>query len=203
MRLAVALSIALLSPVALAQTPPAPPAAPHAPTPVQQAILRGVAGYSQQNWDAAAAGFREAARLDPAAALPQLYLGYTAAARGDTASAQGFFREALRLATVAADDLNQGRARVAMAASLEAGAQWDAAHGEWEQFVRFADAHAATVAPGLGRARLDALSRRATAATESEPVRRRIEERLRLNASGASQAPPPGMVAVPPTGAPH
>lgn len=192
----------LLSPLtARAQTPPSADAGvARAPSPLQQAILRGVAGYERHAWDEAATAFREAARVDPASALPQLMLAYTAAARGDAASAQGFFREALRLATVASDDFNQGRARIGLAQLQESGAQWDPARLEWEQYVRFADGHAATVPPGLGRARMDALARRATVAQESEAVRQRIEERLRTNASGANQAAPPGTVPVPPGG---
>lgn len=199
MRRALAITLLLLPLGASAQTPTAPDAGvARAPSPLQQAILRGVAGYQRHSWDEAATAFREAARLDAASALPQLMLGYTAAARGDAASAQGFFREALRLATVAADDFNQGRARAALALLLETGGQWDPARAEWEQFVRFADGHAATVPPAMGRARMDALARRATVAQESEAVRQRIEERLRVNASGANQAAPAGMVAVPP-----
>jgi len=202
MRRIIALAVVALAPAsALAQTPAAPTTAaapPRAPTPLQQAILRGITAYRQQGWDAAAAAFRDAARLDGASPTPQLYLGCTAAARGDAASAQGFFREALRLATVGADDMNQARARIAMSTLLEAGASWDPARLEWEQFVRFADAHATTVPAGVGRARLDALMRRTAVAQESEPVRQRIEERLRVNATGANLSPPAGMVAVPP-----
>lgn len=207
MRLTVLLSILLAPTLAAAQTPAAPtPAAQSAattrgPTPFQQSMLQGVTNYQRQAWDPAMAAFREAARLDGASALPQLYLGYTALSRGDAASAQGFLREALRLATVAADDLNQARARIALAAMLEGGTQWDPARSEWEQYVRFADGHAATVPAAIGRARLDALARRQTVAQESEPVRQRIEARLRANASGANQTPPPGMVPVSPGGA--
>lgn len=181
---------------ALAQTAPAPAA--RAPSPRDQAVLRGVEAYRRQAWDEATAAFREAARLDGTSALPQLYLGYAAAARGDAGSAQGFFREALRLATVAADESHQARARIAMAQLQEAGGSWDQARVEWENYVRFADGHTASAPAGIGRARLEALTRRAAAEQESAGVRQRIEERLRANATGANQAPPPGMVAVPP-----
>lgn len=200
MRRALVIPLLLVSATVSAQTPPDAGAPARAPSPFQQALLQGAAAYQRHAWDEAMSAFREAARLDRDSPLPQLYLGYAAASRGDAASALGFFREGLRLATVAADDFNQGRARAAMATLQEAGAQWDPARGEWEQYVRFADAHAATVPAGVGRARMDAIARRTTVAQESEAVRQRIEERLRVNASGANQAPPPGMVAVPPGG---
>ncbi|MEZ4392566.1 MAG: tetratricopeptide repeat protein [Polyangiales bacterium] len=191
------LALLLTAPAgALAQTAPAPAA--RAPSPRDQSVLRGVEAYRRQAWDEATAAFREAARLDGASALPQLYLGYVAAARGDAGSAQGFFREALRLATVAADEPHQTRARIAMAQLHEAGGSWDQARAEWETYVRFADGHAATAPAGIGRARLEALTRRASAEQEGAAVRQRIEERLRANATGANQTAPPGMVAVPP-----
>lgn len=186
---------------AFAQTATAPATATtaaRAPSPRDQAVMRGVEAYRRQAWDEATAAFREAARLDGANALPQLYLGYAAAARGDAGSAQGFFREALRLATVAADEASQARARIAMAQLQEAGGSWDQARAEWENYVRFADGHTASAPAGIGRARLEALTRRTAAEQESAGVRQRIEERLRVNASGANQTAPAGMVAVPP-----
>ncbi|MBK6534673.1 MAG: hypothetical protein IPF99_35520 [Deltaproteobacteria bacterium] len=109
-------AVLLATPLAAAQNVPARESAARAPSPRDQSLLQGVEAYRQQRWDAAIASFREAARLDNASALPQLYLGYTAASRGDAASAQGFFREALRLATVAADEPGQARARIARVA---------------------------------------------------------------------------------------
>lgn len=197
MRTCVFAALLMITPAATAQTTPAPQPSPRTPSPRDQALMQGVEAYRAQRWDAAVSSFREAARLDGASALPPLYLGYTAAARGDAASAQGFFREALRIATVAADESLQARARIALALLLEAGSDWDGARGEWEQYVRFADGHAANAPSGLGRARLDAMTRRATVAQESQGVRRRIEERLRTNASGANQTPPPGTIEVP------
>lgn len=185
--------------VAAAQSPPTPTSAPvaRAASPRDAALAQGVEAYRQQRWDAAVASFREAARLDGASALPQLYLGYAAAARGDAASARGFLREALRLATVAADEPAQARARIALAMLLEAGGDWDPAREEWEQYVRFADGHTAHAPSGPGRARLEVFTRRTTVAQDAEGVRRRIEERLRVNASGANQTAPPGMVPAP------
>ena len=185
--------------VAGAQTPPPSTAAPvaRAASPRDAALAQGVEAYRQQRWDAAVSSFREAARLDGASAIPQLYLGYASAARGDAASARGFLREALRLATVAADEPAQARARIALAMLLEAGGDWDPARQEWEQYVRFADGHTAHAPAAPGRARLEVFTRRTTVAQDAEGVRRRIEERLRVNASGANQTAPPGMVPVP------
>ncbi|MFO0630855.1 MAG: hypothetical protein U0325_35230 [Polyangiales bacterium] len=185
--------------VAFGQAPPSPtpPSAPRAASPRDAALAQGIAAYRQQRWDAAVASFREAARLDGASAVPQLYLGYASAARGDAASARGFLREALRLATVAADEPAQARARIALAMLLEGSNDWDAARDEWEQYVRFADGHTAHAPAAPGRARLEVFTRRTTVAQDAEGVRRRIEERLRVNASGANQAAPPGMVPVP------
>lgn len=197
MRQLIAALVLTIPSLAGAQTSASSAEPVRAPSPRDQALVRGAEAYRRQDWDAAGNGFREGARIDGAAAVPQLYLGYTAAARGDAGSAQGFFREALRLATVAADEFNQARARVAMAQLHESRSAWDEARTEWENYVRFADAHAATVSAAIGRARLEALTRRTTIAQESEAVRQRIEERQRANASGANQPTPPGMVVAP------
>jgi tetratricopeptide (TPR) repeat protein len=206
MRSAIVLALVFVGSNAQAQTPPASSSrsAPattadagtvanaHAPTPFQVAINRGVEAYRRREYDAAVTAFREAAGVDARSALPQLYLGYVANARGDAATALGAYREALRLAIAANDDLNHARALAAIAAAQESATRWSDARTAWQESSAFGDTHAQVSQPVIGRSRVEAIGRRETLAQEYQPVHDRIEERLRVNASGQNQQAPAG-----------
>lgn len=204
-RALVTLSLLCTPALAAAQTP-APVAAPAAQpaaqatapaagasraTPFQAAMQRGVTAYQQSNWEAAATAFREAAGLDARSAQPALYLGYVARARNDAPTAMAQFREAQRIAMAEGDDASRARAMAAVADLEERAGRWDEARAGWQAYTVFADGHASVSFPAVGRGRIEAINRRAALATEYEPVRTRIAERLARNASGANQQPPP------------
>ena len=84
----------------------------------------------------------------------------------------------------------------------EAQQRWDDARNTWREYTAFADAHASATFPAVGRARTDAIARRAAVETECAPVRERIAERLRSNASGENVQAPAGTVAAPPPSPP-
>lgn len=214
---ALALAAALLAPVAAwsqstaagraapAASPSAAPSAapsatPRAPTPYQAAVTRGAAAMHDRGYDAAATAFREAARLDPHAAAPHLYLGDVAIAQGNAMNALTAYREALRVATAEGNDADRGRALLAIAALQETQSRWGDARAAWQEYVTFADAHAAVTYAATGRDRVEVMGRRDTLAQQYEAVRQRIAERLRANASGQTQQAPPGTVRVPGVG---
>ena len=211
MRLAAALlaTLALPLPAAAQSAQPARPAAPaaaqpaaapanaHEVTPFQAAINRGAQAFHDRQLDAAAAAFRDAAARDPRSPVPQLLLGAVAQAQGNAANALGAYREAARIAQAEGDDASRGRALAAIASVHEGQQRWDDARNGWQDYTAFADAHAQSTFPAVGRARTDAIARRASIETEYAPVRERIAERLRVNASGQNQQPPPGTVVAP------
>lgn len=166
-------------------------------TPFQAALNRGAEAYRRREWDAAATAFREATGLNAQSPLPALYQGYVARARGDLASAQGNFREAQRIALAVGDDGVRGRVLAALAEFQESGNHWDEARGAWQEYTTFSDSHASVTYPAVGRARVEAIGRRATLAQQYEPVRQRIAERQRINAQGGQA--PEGMERVPAT----
>ena len=196
-RALVTLSLLCTPALAAAQTPaPAAPAAAPAAgasraTPFQAAMQRGVTAFQQRNWEAAATAFREAAGADARSAQPALYLGFVARARDDAATAMAQFREAQRIAMAEGDDASRARAMAAVADLEERAGRWDEARAGWQAYTVFADGHASVSFPAVGRGRIEAINRRAALATEYEPVRTRIAERLARNASGADQQPPP------------
>lgn len=214
MRFVIALALALAPSAALAQntnqsarpatpatapaaTTPAANAEAHQPSPFDAAISRGSAAYHDRNFDAAATAFREAAQANNRSALPQLYLGYVAQAQGQAATALGAFREAARVAQAQGDDRNRARALAAIANVNEAQGRWDDARNTWSEYSTFADAHAQETYPAVGRARSEAIGRRGTLETEYAPVRERIAERQRINASGQNQQAPAGTSVAP------
>ncbi|MFO0653004.1 MAG: tetratricopeptide repeat protein [Polyangiales bacterium] len=182
-----------------AATPAAPAAAAntHQPTPFDAAIMRGATAYHDHNLNAAATAFREAATANARSPLPQLYLGFVAQARGDAATALGAYREAARIAQAEGDDRNRARALAAIANVNESQNHWDDARNTWTEYATFADAHAQVAFPAVARARSETIGRRGTLETEYAPVRERIAERQRINASGANQQPPPGTAVAP------
>jgi tetratricopeptide (TPR) repeat protein len=161
-------------------------------TPFQAALNRGAQAFRERQFDAAATAFRDAAARDPRSPLPQLLLGAVAQAQGNTANALGAYREAARIAQAEGDDASRGRALAAIASVHEGQQRWDDARNAWQEYVAFADAHAQVTFPTVGRARLDAIARRTSLEAEYAPVRERIAERLRVNASGQNQQAPPG-----------
>ncbi len=203
MRLAAAFAVVLASAPALAQSPahapaatgsPAvsssPPAATaHGPTPFVTALARGADAYHRRDYDTAMTAFREASTLDSQSPTPRLYIGYLQATRGDATGAMANFREALRLATVANDDQARARALTAVAILHEAQGRWDDARLAWQDDVAFADAHPPIAYPATARARMDAIQARAALDQQYAPVRQRIADRLRANASGATTTP--------------
>lgn len=213
MRLALALTLALLPSTALAQTARARPAAPtpaaaaapatpaatnaHQPTAFDAALARGADAYRERRYDVAATAFREAAQANARSATPQLYLGYVAAARGEAATALGAFREAARIAQAEGDARNRARAMAAIAAVNESQGRWDDARNTWTEYVTFGDAHAPETYPSVARARTEAIGRRGALEQEYAPVRERIAERQRINASGQNQQAPAGTVLAP------
>ncbi len=210
MRLALALSLALLPSAALAQTARAQPAAPtpaapaaaatataHQPTPFDAAVARGADAYRERRYDVAAAAFREAAQANARSAVPQLYLGFVAAARGEAATALGAFREAARIAQAEGDARNRARAMAAIANVNESQNRWDDARNTWTEYVNFGDAHAQETYPSVARARTEAIGRRGALEQEYAPVRERIAERQRINASGQNQQAPAGTAVAP------
>lgn len=213
MRLAVALFVSIVPLAAVAQPAPAArpapapaaaaPAAPTTPaparevTPFQAALNRGAQAFHDRQFDAAAAAFRDAATRDPRSPLPQLFLGAVAQAQGNAANALGAYREAARIAQAEGDDASRGRALAGIASVHEGQQRWDDARNTWQEYTTFADAHAQATFPAVGRARTDAIARRASLETEYAPVRERIAERLRINASGQNQQPPPGTAVAP------
>lgn len=215
MRFAFVLALALLPSAALAQSAaqsarPATPAATtpaattpaanantHQPSPFDAAIARGAAAFHEHNLDAAAAAFREAAQANARSALPQLYLGYVAQAQGQAATALGAFREAARVAQAQGDDRNRARAMAAIANVNESQGRWDDARNTWTEYAAFADAHASETFPAVARARNEAIGRRGSLETEYAPVRERIAERQRVNASGQNQQGPAGTAVAP------
>jgi tetratricopeptide (TPR) repeat protein len=120
-----------------------------------------------------------------------------AQAQGNAANALGAYREAARIAQAEGDDASRGRALAAIASVHEGQQRWDDARNAWQDYTTFADSHAQSTFPAVGRARTDAIARRASIETEYAPVRERIAERLRVNASGQNQQPPPGTVVAP------
>lgn len=214
MRLVLSLALSLLSTEVLAQaaaTPaaqaPARPVATSTATPTartprevppfQAALNRGAEAYRQRQWEAAATAFREAAAAEARNPLPQLYLGYVAMGRGDAATALGMFREAARIAQAEGAHLDRGRALAAIAMVHESQNRWDDARNTWQEYSTFADAHPQVTFAAVGRARTEAIGRRATLDREYAPVRERIAERQRINAAGQNQQAPAGTVAVP------
>lgn len=208
MRLTAALLATLAPLTALAQSaqparPAAPAAQPVAPavarevTPLQAAINRGAQAFHDRQLDAAATAFRESAGRDARSPLPQLLLGAVAQAQGNAANALGAYREAARIAQAEGDDASRGRALAAIAGVHEAQQRWDDARNAWLEYTTFADAHAQSTFPAVGRARTEAIGRRATLETEYAPVRERIAERLRINASGQNQQAPAGTAVAP------
>ncbi len=205
MRAVIASLLLALPSVALAQTPAAQPTATAAQptataalpaarrgvTPYTRAILDGIEAHRRRDWDGAMNHFRQAATLEPRSAEPTLYMGFTAAARGEAATALGSFREAARVATAADNHRDRARALAAIATLHETQARWDDAVTAWQEYVTFADAHADVTYGAVGRARVDAIRRRASMDQSYEAVRHRIAERQRLNASGANSQPPP------------
>ncbi len=183
-----------------ATTPAAPAAAAantHQPTPFDAAIMRGATAYHDHNLNAATTAFREAATANARSPLPQLYLGFVAQARGDAATALGAYREAARIAQAEGDDRNRARALAAIANVNESQNRWDDARNTWAEYATFADAHAQVAFPAVARARSETIGRRGALETEYAPVRERIAERQRINASGANQQPPPGTSVAP------
>lgn len=186
-----------------AATPAIPAATPaananaHQPTPFDAAIARGSTAYHDRNFDAAATAFREAATANARSPLPQLYLGFVAQARGDAATALGAYREAARVAQAQGDDRNRARALAAIANVNESQGHWDDARNTWTEYATFADAHSQVAFPAVARARSETIGRRGALDTEYAPVRERIAERQRINASGANQQPPPGTAVAP------
>ncbi len=217
MRFAFAIAFALLPSAALAQnaaqsarpatpatttpaaTTPVANANTHQPSPFDAAIARGAAAFHEHNLDAAAAAFREAAQANARSALPQLYLGYVAQAQGQAATALGAFREAARVAQAQGDDRNRARAMAAIANINESQGRWDDARNTWTEYATFADAHASETFPAVARARNEAIGRRGSLETEYAPVRERIAERQRVNASGQNQQGPAGATVAPGT----
>lgn len=211
MRFVIALALSLAPAAALAQNaaPPARPAAAtpaapaaasanaHQPTPFDAAIARGSTAYHDHNLDAATTAFREAATANARSPIPQLYLGYVAQSRGDAATALGAFREAARIAQAEGDARNRARAMAAIAGVNEAQNRWDDARNTWTEYATFADAHAAETFPAVARARNEAIGRRGALETEYAPVRERIAERQRINASGENHQAPPGTAVAP------
>ena len=95
------------------------------------------------------------------------------------------------------DDANRARALAAIASLNETQGRWDDARNTWNEYATFADGHPDRTFAAVARARAEVIGRRSTLDTEYSPVRERIAERQRVNASGANQQPPPGTVAVP------
>lgn len=167
------------------------PTAQHGVTPYTRAILDGIASHRQRDWAGALGHFRQAATLDPRSAEPLLFQGFTAVAQGEPATALEAFREAVRLATTAGAHREHGRALAAIATLQETQNRWSEARTAWQEYVTFADAHPEVTFGSVGRARIDVIRQRATRDESYESVRHRIEERRQLNASGATQEPPP------------
>lgn len=190
-------------PAATAATPARPgapaaaPASAHEVTPFQAAINRGAQAFHDRQLDVAATAFRDAAGRDARSPVPQLLLGAVAQAQGNAANALGAYREAARIAQAEGDDASRARALAAIASVQEGQQRWDDARNAWQEYTTFADGHAQSSFPAVGRARTEAIGRRATLETEYAPVRERIAERLRINASGQNQQAPAGTVVVP------
>jgi len=214
MRLLAALLVTLAPLAAAAQTaPPARPAAAAAParpgapaaapasahevTPFQAAINRGAQAFHERQFDVAATAFRDAAGRDARSPVPQLLLGAVAQAQGNAANALGAYREAARIAQAEGDDASRARALAAIASVQEGQQRWDDARNAWQEYTTFADGHAQATFPAVGRARTEAIGHRATLETEYAPVRERIAERLRINASGQNQQAPAGTTVAP------
>lgn len=200
MRTVIASLLLALPSVAFAQTPAAQPATATAAAqpasrrgvpPFTRAILDGIEAHRRRDWDGAMNHYRQAATLEPRSPEPALYMGFTAAARGEAATALGSFREAARVATAADNHRDRARALMAIATLHESQARWDDAVTAWQEYVTFADAHADVTYGAVGRARVDAIRRRSSMDQSYEAVRHRIAERQALNASGANQQPPP------------
>jgi tetratricopeptide (TPR) repeat protein len=204
MRTALTLAFSLVSLTASAQvrSVPTAPTAPstavpattparsgHEMTPFQAALFRGSEAYRQQQYDPAAVAFREAATLNARSAVPQLFLGYVARAKGESANALGRFREAARIAQAEGDDPNRGRALQAIASLYEGQGNWAEARTAWTEYATFGDAHPTVTYPAVGRTRIEVIGQRDTVEREVAPVRERIAERLRVNATNQAQQP--------------
>lgn len=181
---ALLLALGLLSApaLALAQTP----ALPRTPSAFEQGLQRGAQAFARRDYDAAMSAFRESVQADPRSPVPWLRMAAVARARNDDATALGNYREALRLAIEASADADRARALVGIADLDEAQGLWREAVGAWGVVAEFADAHPNVLSPAVPRGRIEVIRRRDVLDRECAPVRDRIAERLRVNASGAN-----------------
>jgi tetratricopeptide (TPR) repeat protein len=165
----------------------APPghANPHHATPARLAIVRGGTAYVAHNYDAAMSAFREVPSSEPEYGEAILDVGYTLNARNDHDGALAAFREALQRSVTANDDWNRARALQAIANTYEVTHAWNDALTAWQEFVSFAESHSNVATAAIGRQRIDAIHTDQQLVERYAPVRQRIEERRRHNASAA------------------
>ncbi len=156
------------------------------PSPGRQAINRGNTAFVARDYGTALTAFRDGATHDDERAESSLGIAYTQLAQGDRDAALTTFRDIARTTTAPTQALHHLRALQAIGNTLETLRRWDDARTAWQEFVSYAEAHPDIGSAANGRARVEAIERRAALDTQFQPVRQRIEERRRINAT----APP-------------
>jgi tetratricopeptide (TPR) repeat protein len=160
---------------------------PHHASAARLSIVRGSTAYVAHNYDEALTAFREVPASEPEYGEALLDVGYTLNSRNDHPGAISAFRDALQHAVSANDDWNRARALQAIANTYEVTHQWNDALTAWQEYISFAEAHANVASAANGRQRVDTIHTAQQLAERYAPVRQRIEERRRHNASAAPQ----------------
>lgn len=181
--------VAPAAPVAATPAPPAPAVRVAAmPAPAREPWIRALRAYRAQQFDRAAAAFREAAA---AGAGPQAVIGVAAASRanGDKEGALVLYRDAEEQSVRAGDARSRLQALHGVASTLEALGRWEDALTAWHAYVRFADAASAADAQ-VGRQHLAAIRTREAAEEASAQIRMRTDERRRRPSQAPAAATP-------------
>ena len=134
----------------------------------------------------AAEALREAIQHDPARAEGICLLAEVQRVSGDLFAALDGFNACLRQARAGHDAHWEARALHGIASTLERMPERASdARGAWQDFVTFADAHAALADPQVGRARIAAIDAAGETERVSAEVRARSAERERVATAGA------------------
>jgi tetratricopeptide (TPR) repeat protein len=161
--------------------------------PSAAAIAKGHAAYTARDYPGAIQAYKEAIAQDGSDPASYYFLGEAQIAGGSTAEADASFAAGLR--NVGNKDDVRGKLLFVVADLRERQGKWPEAKKAWEDYAQFLSTH-----PGVkgyqatATERVKVVDAHVDLDTKYAPVRQRIEQRVKENASvpaAADETPPP------------
>jgi hypothetical protein len=151
-------------------------------SPPAAALMKGHAAYMARDYAGAAQAYKEAVAKDGTDAAAYYFLGEAQIAAGTLADADASFAAALRY--VGGKDDWRGKLLFVIAELRERQAKWPEAKKAWEDYAQFVATHPAVKGhTATATERVKVADARVDLETKYAPVRQRIEQRSKENAT--------------------